>query len=222
MTALEKKDENVRVIDTGVSVFHLLCQGCQVIQRGLVPTIFFLALLLAVARPVYAHGADGTQEVDGVPVGPFTLTVWSFPGTLRVGEVHLSAAVLRPSDGMPVVNCTVIFQLSPLDEKGKIQDGVGLVAEAGSANATTGFMHEAFLKLEMSGSYRVDVRVINASGELDGVATFDVMVRRVSILFKWLVIGLGLLTTATVVWFIYEGRLVWAHRNLIGKEMGVA
>jgi len=184
---------------------------------GLLPLLLLLSLV-AVARPAHAHGADGTQQLDGVSVGPFALTVWSFPGTLRVGEVHLSASVLRPTDGLPVVNCDVIFHIVPLDEKGAEQTEAILTIQADRANASTGFMHEAIVKLENAGRYRVDVQVIDPNSALDGRATFEVNIQRVSLFYKILVIGLALLTTAIVVWFVNEGRIVWSHRHLIGKE----
>lgn len=197
----------------GFRIFRSLPRNLCGIRFRLLPLVF-LAFLLAAARPVYAHGEDGTQNLDGVSVGPFALTVWTFPATLRVGEVHLSAAVVRPTDGTPVVNSEVVFQITPLHHHGDAGEGERLTAAAGPANVTSGFMHEAILRLETPGRYQVNVRVINPASGLDGTADFEILIQNPSVFLKWLIVGLGIFTVAVVIWFVYEGILVWRHRHL--------
>lgn len=194
-------------------IFTSLPRNLCGIQFRLLPLVF-LAFLLAAARPVYAHGEDGTQNLDGVSVGHFALTVWSFPATLRVGEVHFSAAVIQPADGTPVVNSDVVFQVTPLHHHGEASGGERLIAAAGPANVTTGFMHEAVLRLETPGPYLVNVRVTNPVSGLDGTADFEIFIQSPSVFLKWLIIGLGIFTIVVVIWYVYEGILVWRHRHL--------
>lgn len=191
-------------------------RGRRVLLIGLVSLVMVVSLF-AMVHPVLAHGDEGTRQLDAAPVGALALTVWSFPVTPRVGEVHLSAAVLRPTDGTPVVDCILTFLVSPLDQNGEIQAGSTMWVEAGAATAATGFMHEGVLTLDRAGRYHVDVHVMNPNGQLDGTAAFEITVEAASILFKWIVIGLAIFTLVVVVWFVREAQIVWAHRTLLRK-----
>jgi hypothetical protein len=97
--------------------------------RHLVRTILMVTLLLTMTLQVAsAHGEDRTLQLSNATAGPFRVTVWTAPGILRTGEIHVEAAVIGV-DGASLRDVLVQVDVSSL---------------AGNAEALTAMAYPAF------------------------------------------------------------------------------
>jgi hypothetical protein len=171
-----------------------------------------LALLLLLGiRPAVAHGG-GTPQLTNAEAGPYLVSVWTEPDPIRVGELHVTVAVLEspePSSsgregGDLVLDATVQVDVKPVSREGQT-----LVAYATRENAVNKLLYEADLDLPSEGQWRVGIQVEGPAGI--GSAGFDIEAAPSSTInalkrLPWPVwAGLGLVLLA-VGWSIYTFR----------------
>lgn len=75
--------------------------------NGILAAILVGSLLLTYSQ-VYAHGG-GTPRLTNEPAGPYRLYVWSSPEPLRVGEVHMTLAVVLPPEDSQTIDESSLF-----------------------------------------------------------------------------------------------------------------
>jgi len=157
-----------------------------------------------VAQPVAAHGEDSVLQVADAPVGPYTLDIWTAPGILRAGEIHVEVAVMRA--GRLVPDSDVRVQMTPLKASGS-----SLSAPADTIVAANEVRQEAAFVLDKTGTYRVDVTMQDRAGR-GGTVTFEIEVVRVPL---WITAAIyAQLGVALVfgIWLLHRGViLVRAH-----------
>ena len=164
----------------------------------LIVRIAILAVLLQLvwAQPVGAHGSDGRLQVSGAPVGSFHVFIWTTPGILRTGEIHVETGISQGAT--PVTDCLVTVRITPPD------GGAALEQLASAAEPANGFRHEAAFHLKESGRYQVVVSVLDPAGG-GGETAFEMTVTRLPL---WTMLLFQLLVGASVlfaVWFIRRG-----------------
>lgn len=132
------------------------------------------SLLLSLsAHPGYAHGGGVPRLTDEV-AGPYRLFAWTQPEPLRVGDMHLSIAVVKgvrsgdqPAARLdePVTDATVTITLQPLAQRdAPLRVSAMLQPQLGS------YYYEADATLPTAGDWRFTIEVSGAMG--DGRATF--------------------------------------------------
>jgi len=164
-------------------------------------------LLLFVARPAQAHGG-GMPQLTNAEAGPYWVSVWTEPDPIRVGDFHVTVAILQAPEpgasareaGELVLDATVLVQAQPVSQVGEI-----LIAPATRDNAVNKLFYEADLTLPAEGQWRVDIQVNGAAGA--GSAAFEIEALPPSpfnslVGFGWpLWAGLGLALLAAGSWF---------------------
>jgi hypothetical protein len=158
-----------------------------------------LVVAVALSSPTVAlaHGG-GTPRLIDVPVGPYRLYVWSSPEPLRVGDMHVTIAVVEAAQTSakldePVVDANVRVLLKPLNEQNEP------FARA-ATNQTTLLQryYETDFSIPAAGIWQAVIEVSGPAGA--GSASFDVEVlppRRLNwqialIITGALLIGIGL------------------------------
>lgn len=182
------------------------------IGRYLVQTTLVLAFLLTMTIQVAsAHGQDRTLQLSNATAGPFQVTVWTAPGVLRAGEIHVEAAVIG-ADGAPVRD--VLVQVDVLSSDGET---VALTTTAYPAVETNGITQEAAFILRDAGDYKVIVTILGADGS-SGQAAFPVEVIRVANAIRLGLHSLMFASVLTSVWMIREGIKIWSGQKYLGSS----
>ncbi len=173
--------------------------------RGLAPILTGLALiLLSAVGPARAHGG-GTLQLNNVDAGPYQVSVWTEPEPIRVGELHVTVAVVeaiqadagaRPAGDL-MLDATIRVQV---EHVGQTEET--LVAFATRENAVNKLFYEADLHLPAEGQWQVVVAVEGPEGTGSVDFTIEVLppsgLRRLQ-LQRWpLWGGLGLVLIATI------------------------
>lgn len=130
----------------------------------MIATLFITMALLD--APLYAHGG-GTPRLTGEVAGPYRIFVWSQPEPLRVGEVHLSIAVVKATDAAqstgaldePVTDATVLVQLFPVAQNGVSRSTPAVLQEQLGQS-----YYEADATLPTTGDWRFTIEVSGALG----------------------------------------------------------
>lgn len=156
-----------------------------------------LVFMCVYSLPVAAHGAGGLLQIDKLPLGPYTVMIWTSPSILRPGAVHVETTVLRGEHR--VTNCRIKVLLTPLDQAGPL-----LQAEAGPANATNEFRHEAAFALDEPGRYAVSVSILDPAGR-GGDASFEMEIRRVPAFVQGLIYLQIVIITLAALWILKTG-----------------
>lgn len=150
-------------------------RGMQQYRRGLALTWLGPALLvLFTARPVLAHGG-GVPQLTNAEAGPYRVSAWTQPDPIRMGDFHITVAVMHLPEsstthretGDLVLDATVLVHLEPLDQAGET-----LLASASRDNAVNKLYYEADLALPSEGGWRVGIEVAGSAGA--GWASFDI------------------------------------------------
>jgi hypothetical protein len=185
--------------------------------KGLVSTLAGLVLVLPIVfwtttGAAQAHGG-GTPQLVNAPAGPYQVSVWTQPDSIRAGQkLHISIAVSESSNQAEasnlVLGATVHVQLVNLTPTGET-----LAAFATHENAVNKLFYETDLDVPTEGEWQVLVEVEGPAGA--GSAAFHIealpssasntLVRRWPL---WGGAGLALLATG---WSVYAFR---ARRNL--------
>lgn len=153
--------------------------------------------LMVWPRPGAAHGG-GTPQLVAVPVGPYTLSLWTQPDPPRVGTLHLTAAVFVPGPqaDTPVLDARVVARLTP-------EQGQPLEVELTHAQAVNPLYYEADVRVPSAGVWRVTIAVQGEQG--GGEAAFDLKVHPALPLGGW---GLAALAVVLLVggYFLLGGK----------------
>lgn len=140
------------------------------------PWICIIVVLLLSGLPtigqVSAHGG-GTLQISGEAAGPYLLTVWTSPDPARVGEVHVTIGVSNPNDRTPILDATIVVEVSPMNTYGKL-----IVSNATRKDSANKYLYEAHSSLQESGHYLVTVTSSGAQGS--GTVQFELEVLPVS------------------------------------------
>lgn len=178
----------------------------------------WLALVLFVAvclvfnlRPVSAHGEGGALIVNGVTIGPYRLSMWTSPGVLRPGEVHVETLIVD-EEGVPVTGIQVY-----VGEQGVTSSAPGTAVKAAPATANNGFRHEAILNLSKAGSRRIVIQVIDQEGAVFEVSN-EVSVVNIPFWMKTITVLLLVVSSLTGIWILYEGLLVWGMFQMLFRS----
>ncbi len=173
--------------------------------ENLLGALVLLAGLLGRApAAVSDHGAGGKLHVSAAPLDPYLVDVWTAPGILRPGEVHVETLITQ--DGRPVTDCIVRVQM---DRQG---DEPALVAWAGAPDPANGFRQEAAFQVEQTGVYQVAVSVRDPAGQ-GGELSFAIKVSRLPV---WLAGAIYLQLAVAVlfgIWFIRQGMRLFLMRK---------
>ena len=142
---------------------------------GLALTLLGLALtLLLSAQPALAHGG-GAPQLTNATAGPYRVSVWTEPDPARVGELHVTVAVVEAPEpgassrdgGDLVLDAAVLVRVEPVDRSGET-----LIAMATRDNAVNKLFYEADFDLPAEGGWRVEIQVDGPAGA--GSTAFDV------------------------------------------------
>ncbi len=172
-----------------------------------------LAVLIGVtAQPALAHTEDAVMQLSLEPVGPYAMTVWTYPGIMRAGSVHYTVAVEDTAVAQPLNNATVIITATPLDGAGEPVSGQ---AWQGVDKAYPTF-YELDLVLSEKGVYHIDVQLKDKSGQ---TWTKNFQVEVVSATFmKWLILVLLVQALAFALWLLRESVQTWGLQRLFVRN----
>lgn len=119
------------------------------------------------ATPLSAHGGGVPRLTDAV-AGPYRIFAWTQPEPLRVGDIHLSIAVVKgarsgeqSAAGLdePITDATVNITLQPVDqEAASLQVPALLQQQLGS------YYYEADATLPTAGDWRFTIEVSGTLG----------------------------------------------------------
>lgn len=162
----------------------------------------------ALAKPVLAHGIDRTLQQPDVAVGPYRLTIWTAPSRLHTGNIHVETALVSAA-GETVHTAAVYVTVMPAGQAAAVQSAVGYpVQNAGQ------IIHEAALRIDEPGRYRIEVTVVDGAG-VSGRTAFEVEVRRVALLTKFLIYLQIVAALLTGFWLVRQGLRVWIRHPVM-------
>jgi hypothetical protein len=154
------------------------------------------------ANTVSAHGAAGYYLLRGVQAGPYLIHVWTSPGLLRTGAVHVDTAVFDAT-GAPALLTLVRVTLTPLD--GSAPPTSVTAAPPLEAYPHT---HDAAFWLETPGVYRLEIAVSDFASA-SGVMAMDVNVQAIGWPAKLAIAVLGILSASCGVWLLVQTKSFW-------------
>jgi hypothetical protein len=163
--------------------------------------------ILASVQPAAAHGDEGVLQLDQVQVGPYRLSVWTYPWYLSVGRIALSVAVLEAQNHAPVQNGQVLVQLTPLETEGAQRD-----YHPSSFPTIRHPLYDFEVALATPGPYQVMVQVQDASGWV-GVTSFTIAVHPEIVWLKWLIVVLLIQAGLVGGWMAQDAIKVWGGRR---------
>lgn len=124
--------------------------------------------LYVFAVPLYAHGGGVPRLTDEV-AGPYRIFAWTQPEPLRVGDIHLSIAVVKgarsgeqSATGLdePITDATVIITLQPVNQvDAPLRVSAMLQQQLGS------YYYEADATLPTEGDWRFTIEVSGPMGD---------------------------------------------------------
>lgn len=162
---------------------------------------------LAPVRPAAAHGGEETLQLDQVRIGPYRLSVWTYPSLLSVGRIALSVAVREAQSNAPARNCKVLVQLTPREA-----DGAPFQSLPSSYPTLRHPLYDFEVDLTTPGPYQVDVQLQDASG-WSGKTSFDITVHPELGWLKWLIIALLIQAGLVGIWLAKDAASVWGGRR---------
>ena len=165
-----------------------------------------IALILA-SSTSQAHGGGGFYLLRGISIAPYSVHVWTSPGILRTGDVHIDTSVFD-SNGAPVPGVLVRVRFIPLDSETLPQ-----VALAGAPDRDYPFSRGAAFRLDTPGQYRLEVSISDSNG-VAGATHTDVEVTKVGWPFKAALILLFIGTMMAGAWLVYQTRVFWVGSEL--------
>lgn len=158
----------------------------------------FLAAL-ALVGPVLAHGGGIPQLVD-VPAGPYQVFAWTNPDPVRVGTMHVTVALVEPSNDAAVLGADVQVLVEPLNAGPEAQP---VLVQATHEKAAIKTYYETDLSIPATGLWRTTITFDNAGNS--GSAAFEIEVEPRSTT-NWLLIGGGALVLAGLGWFLWPRK----------------
>ncbi|MEX1019672.1 MAG: hypothetical protein WDZ49_08440 [Litorilinea sp.] len=166
------------------------------------PMLLVLFALILASGTVRAHGGSGYYQIVGMEMGDYTIHVWTSPGLLRTGEVHVDTAVFDAA-GMPAFDTLIMVTFTAVD--GHMPP---TTAMASLPYELYPYTREARFQIDTPGVYTMDVMVADRTGMV-GNATVDVRVQTITTSVKAVIVGLGLLSLAVGIWLVLHMRSFW-------------
>ncbi len=154
--------------------------ACCLRRLGRVVLGFSLLILVALSDhvpPAWAHGG-GALQLSNAAAGPYLVSVWTQPDTLRVGALHITVAVSHPAPdsgntaGEPVLGAVIRVVAQPLPEGG---NGAPIEVLATSDAALNKLYYEADFEVTQTGTWRFLIEVTGPDGS--GTTSFEKEVR---------------------------------------------
>ncbi len=197
---------------------------CRILRRTnwILVAIFGCVLLLSYGN-VLAHGG-GTPLLTNEPVGPYQLYVWSSPEPLRVGEVHMTFALVLPPDGnQPVdesalfndldqvvtqADIDVTFNTSSLSGSGEGTGAIEPIKVKALPSSINPLYYEIDTEIPVAGVWQISVDVAGDLGA--GATSFQGQVEE-ALLLNWRVV----LTVAAILFI-----LILIVRAYSGQSLG--
>jgi hypothetical protein len=177
------------------------------ITRFWLPLLWVLLAFVLVTQSVRAHGGFGLYQIRGAPAGPYALHVWTSPGLLRTGEVHVDTAIFDAA-GQPALQPWVHVGFTPLEG-----DAPPLFAMAGPPADEFPYVRGASLRIESPGAYRLAVTVHDGAGIAGSVAT-DLRVQAVGWSAKLAILLLGVASAGFGFWLLLHSRAFWGIKRI--------
>jgi hypothetical protein len=153
------------------------------------PVLLLALAFLASFRLAAAH-TDGKMQLASADAGPYRLTVWTSPDPAKVGELHVATAVVLAYDASPVLDASVLVEMTPIEGGGPALSG-----PASTEDSENKFLYEAVLRPERDGRYEVRVTVTGSDGS-GGEAAFQLEVEPAGGASWTLLIALGVVAIA--------------------------
>lgn len=168
--------------------------------RFLGKTSLLFGLVFALSSGIIQAHGGGVPQLTNAKAGPYRVSVWTQPDSLRAGEVHFTVAVSQPGPidqeaGAPILNAVVELQLIPVTGLDH-----ALRVFATHDKAVNKLFYEADVDLLAEGVWQVVVSVEGPSG-LDQT-DFTVEVLPPATFNWWLVFGGAVVVLAGVGWII--------------------
>jgi hypothetical protein len=138
-------------------------------RPAIVVVLALVASLLQASDSLRANG--GTLRLARAEAGAYLVSVWTQPDPPRVGRLDVSVAVMRPHDGVPVLDVATTVAAQHADDP---TSSVARVATRGGGGNL--LLYHADLESPRPGRWRVTVTVQAPSGQ--GSASFDVIAVR--------------------------------------------
>jgi hypothetical protein len=173
--------------------------------RFWLPALMVTLALMLGSSIASAHG-EGFYLIRGTQVGPYVVHIWSAPGVLRTGVVHIDTAIFD-AKGLPAFSTLVNVTLIPL-----VGDAPVLSALASPPDPAYPYTRDATLHIDAPGDYRLEIAISDANGPA-GVTGTDVNVQVVSLTIKLAIIALGIFTTSVGIWLLWQTKAFWLKRT---------
>ena len=164
-----------------------------------------LALMLA-SSTSQAHGG-GFYLIRGTQLPPYVILVWTSPGILRTGDVHIDTSVFD-EQGTPASGVLVQARFIPLDN-----ESVPQTALAGAPAVDYPYSRDAAFRLETPGRYRLEISVSDSSGG-SGTTHIDVDVATIGWSVKLAIIIVLMASMLAGAWLVYQTRAFWVGSEL--------
>lgn len=158
-------------------------------------------LLFGGVWPIFAHGADSTLQLTGVAVGPYELSLWTYPPVLRPGGIAFEGLITDSRTGLPALNCNLDLEIIT-------PEGTVITTAARPATVATAYEFQSDVHLHMPGEYQIKV-LIGDGGQEVGATTFQITVVSDSLLLNSLVTLQLAFGVVALFWLLWEGRRVW-------------
>jgi hypothetical protein len=170
--------------------------------------IVAIALALSISvTPASAHVLDSDLYVNGAPVGPYEVSVWTVASVTEDVSIHLTSSVVQPENKAPLLAAKVNYRIEDMRTPRPV-----IVSPASVALPTNGFTYESTVQLPQPGSYRITVDVRDST-DTGGEVTFVIAVYPVSIWMKALIYLLLAIGIVMVLWLAREGILIVMKRR---------
>ncbi len=159
-----------------------------------------------------AHTEDAIVQLSQVPVGPYEMTIWAYPGIMRAGSIHYTVLVIDAANAEPLDNATILIEAIPLSGQG---DVVSANAVQGSDGANPSF-YETDLALKEEGTYQIKIVVQDPSEQ---VYSQQFQIEVVSITSLKIILSVfSILTVIIIVWFVIESLQTWGLNGSLVKN----
>lgn len=158
-------------------------------------------LLVGGVRPLFAHGDDSTPQLTGVEIGPYMLSLWTYPPILRPGGIAFESLITDSRTGLPALNCNLDLEIT-------IPDGSVITTAARPATVATAYEFQSDVHLHMPGEYQIKA-LVGDGGQDVGATTFKITVVSDSLWLNSLVTVELTVGVVALLWLLWEGRKVW-------------
>ena len=176
-------------------------------MKQIISVVSLICLIFTIASPVSAHSEDAVIQISDASVGPYLVSVWMFPGVLRVGNSHFTVAVSE-AEGEAVSDAQVKIRLDRMDATAP--STISRATAVGDNALST--QYEADLQVPDAGQYQVTVLVEDSSGQ-GGEVSFESEAFSATG-FQFIITILLILSFLFGGWLLKEGFKVWGWKGV--------